>query len=84
MSSSTEWRDITYRETFEREMRGLQRRRDSDPALKIGDIEGTLRHLYILDGADQGGRGGVQDLTVAATIAAYELFIAGWKTEPVP
>ena len=81
MGSSTEWRDVTYRETFEGELRGLQRRRESDPALTVGDIEGTLRHLYILDGADHDGRGGVQDLTMAATIAAHEHFIALWKTE---
>ena len=81
MASSTEWQDITYNETFEGELRGLQRRRAGDPALTVGDIEGTLKHLYIMDGADQGGRGGVQDLTMAATIAAYEHFIAAWKAE---
>jgi len=83
MGSSTEWRDVTYRETYEGELRGLQRRRDSDPVLTIEDIEGTLKHLYILDGADHDGRGGVQDLTMAATIAAYECFIVQWKSESV-
>ena len=81
MSSSTEWQDITYNKTFEGELRGLQRRRACDPALTVGDIEGTLRHLYIMDGSDQGGRGSVQELTMAATIAAYERFIAAWKAE---
>ena len=79
--SSTEWRDITYKETFDGEMRGLQRRRAADPSFTVEDIEGTLRHLYMTDGSDQGGRGGVQDLTMSATIAAYENFIASWKAE---
>jgi hypothetical protein len=32
-----------------------------------------------MDGNDQGGRGPVQDIDLAATIAAYERFIAEWK-----
>jgi hypothetical protein len=78
---STEWRDVKYTETFEQETRGLQRRRESDPACTVGDLEGMLRHLYIMDGADWGGRGDVQDTIMAATIAAYERFIAQWKAE---
>jgi hypothetical protein len=80
LRTSTEWQDVTYRETFEGELRGLQRRRESDPALTVEDIEGTLKHLYIMDGADWLGRGGVQDQTMAATIAAHEQFIAEWKS----
>jgi hypothetical protein len=81
MSSSVEWRDIKYGEVFEEELRFLQRRRDSDPFCKVKDIEGVLQHLYIMDGADWYGRGDVQDITMAATIAAYEHFIALWKAE---
>ena len=78
MGSSTEWRDIKYMETFEQELRGLERRRASDPSLTLGDIEGTLKHMYIMDGANQDSMG-VQDATVSATIAAYEHFIAEWQ-----
>jgi hypothetical protein len=81
MGVSEEWRDITYAETFEEELRGLERRRRADPDCKIGDLEGILKHLYIMDGADWGGRGDVQDTVMAATIAAYERFIAQWKSE---
>jgi hypothetical protein len=81
MALSEEWRDIKYTETFEEELRGLERRRAADPNCTVADIEGTLRNLYIMDGADWGGRGGVQDVTMAATIAAYEHFISGWKAE---
>ena len=81
MSSSVEWRDKKYNETFEEELRFLQRRRDSDPLCTVKDIEGVLHNIYIMDGADWSGRGDVQDVTIAATIAAYEHFIAQWKAE---
>jgi len=79
MDSSQKWQDVKYTETFEEELRGLERRRAADPNCTIADIEGTLKHLYIMDGADWGGRGGVQDIIMAATIAAYEHFLADWK-----
>ncbi|MDR0600863.1 MAG: hypothetical protein LBG42_00640 [Treponema sp.] len=81
---SIDWRDITYRETFEGELRGLMRRRESDPSCTVQDIEGILRHLYVLDGSDWAGRGDLQDVVMAATIAAHEHFIAGWKAELTP
>ncbi|MDR0316721.1 MAG: hypothetical protein LBH97_07470 [Treponema sp.] len=81
MGISTEWQDTTYTETFEEELRGLERRRAAEPNCTVADIEGILKNLYIMDGADWGGRGGVQDANMAATIAAYERFIAQWKTE---
>ncbi|MDR2070392.1 MAG: hypothetical protein LBP81_03105 [Treponema sp.] len=81
MSVSVEWRDVKYDEIFEQELLGLKRRREADPGCTVADIEGTLQHLYIMDGADWYGRGCVQDITMAATIAAYEHFIAQWKSE---
>jgi hypothetical protein len=79
MGASVEWRDIKYQETLEQELRGLERRRESDPNCTVKDIEGVLQHLYHMDGADWVGRGEVQDIIMAATIAAYERFIAEWK-----
>jgi hypothetical protein len=79
VASSVEWRDKKYDEIFEQEIRGLERRRLSDSACTVEDLEGVLQHLYIMDGADWYGRGSVQDITMAATIAAYEHFIAQWK-----
>jgi hypothetical protein len=81
MSSSTEWQDRKYTETFEDELRGLERRRAVDPNCTIADIKGILEHLYIMDGQDWLGRGGVQDAVMYATIAAYEHFIADWQAE---
>jgi hypothetical protein len=79
MGESDNWRDLKYQETFDQELRGLERRRAADPTCTVEDIEGTLKHLYIMDGADWGGRGELQDLVLNATIAAYEHFIAEWK-----
>lgn len=77
--ASVAWRDVKYAEVFEQEIRGLRRRRESDPGCTVRDLEGTLQHLYHMDGADWAGRGEVQDIIMAATIAAYEHFIAEWK-----
>ena len=79
MNSSVEWKDVKYEEVFEQELLGLERRLKHDPACTAADIEGVLEQLYIMDGADWGGRGEVQDIIMAATIAAYEHFIARWK-----
>ena len=79
--NSIEWQEIKYRETYDQELRGLERRKQSDPGCKIDDLEGTLKNLYIMDGADQGGRGPLQDIIMSATIAAYEHFISSWKQE---
>jgi hypothetical protein len=79
MGGSVDWREIKYGETFEQEVRGLTRRRESDPDCGVEDLEGVLLHLYRMDGSDWAGRGEVQDIALAATIAAYEYVIAQWK-----
>jgi hypothetical protein len=81
MASSVDWRDVKYQEVFEQEIRGLTRRRALDPACTVEDVEGVLQDLYHMDGADWAGRGEVQDVAMAATIAAYEYIIARWKAE---
>jgi hypothetical protein len=81
MSSSVDWRDKKYEDVFEEELRFLLRRRESDPLCAVKDIEAVLKQLYIMEGADWYGRGDVQDITMAATIAAYEHFVAQWKAE---
>jgi len=80
MALSKEWQDIKYKEVFDQEIRGLKRRCENDSSCKIQDLEGILNNLYIMDGADQGGRGALQDTVMAATIAAYEDFISSRKS----
>ncbi|MDR2397317.1 MAG: hypothetical protein LBD74_00995 [Spirochaetaceae bacterium] len=79
MGESVDWQERTYHETFEAEVRGLERRRAADPDCTVTTLEGVLQHLYHMDGADWGGRGDVQDITLAATIAAYEYTLAQWQ-----
>jgi len=81
MGKSEEWRDKKYNEIFEEETRGLGRRRQSDPSCTPEDLQAILKNLYIMDGADQGGRGDLQDTIISAQIAAYEHFIAQWRAE---
>jgi hypothetical protein len=76
-----DWRERKYSETLEGELAGLAARRKIDPSFTIEDAEGTLRHLYIQEGNDQGARGPLQDTVIAATIAAYEQFIDAWRKE---
>ncbi|MDR2446771.1 MAG: hypothetical protein LBD58_05720 [Treponema sp.] len=75
-----DWRELKYNETFEQEARGLERRR-ALTACAIEEIESLLESLYKLDGDNWIGRGEVQDIIMAATIAAYERFLAEWRAE---
>ena len=45
MNTSVEWRDVKYNEIFEQELRGLERRRKSDPHCTAADIEGVLQSV---------------------------------------
>ncbi|MBL8967717.1 MAG: hypothetical protein JNG85_11970 [Spirochaetaceae bacterium] len=78
---ATDWRDEKHDEVFGSTLTGLERRRKSDPSFRLADAEGTLAHLYVQDGNDQGGRGELQDIVLGAMIAAHEHFIAEWKRE---
>lgn len=81
MSETGTWIDEKFRQVFEEETRGLERRRSHDSSCTIADLEGVLKNLYIMDGNDWVGRGQVQDTTLSATIAAYERFIEQWKKD---
>jgi hypothetical protein len=79
--ASMDWRDRAYEESLEASLRGLEERRRIDPSFALEDAEGTLRHLYILEGNDWCSRGMLQDAVIAAQIAAHEEFIEAWKKE---
>jgi len=81
MALSVEWQKIKYEEVFEQEIRGLERRLANDPYCKAEDLQAILKNLYIMEGADIGGRGTLQDIILAATIAAYEHFIENLKAK---
>ena len=81
MSETTEWEDITYKQVFDEETLGLERRKAYDGNLSIVELENILQSLYINEGNNYGGRGPVGDIMMSATIAAYERFIGEWKRE---
>lgn len=81
MSETTEIIDEKYRHVYDEELRGLERRWANDKQCTIADLEGILKALYVHDGNDWTGRGQLQDAVVAATIAAYEHFIAEHKAD---
>ena len=72
---SADWQEAAYREAYEKEILGLKRRLASDPLCSAEDLEGILKSLYIMDGSDWLGRGEVQSINLAASIAAYETII---------
>jgi hypothetical protein len=73
---SENWKERKYRETLEEELRGLERRLAHDPRCTPEELEGALKHLYVMSGADWGGRGEVQNISLDAAIAAHEQIIA--------
>jgi len=81
MPESVDWEEKKYQEVFDDETRLLVRRRMSDVDCTIDDIRGMLEALYVLDGNNIDGRGVVQQISLSATIAAYEAFIHQWQKE---
>ncbi|MFI3258140.1 MAG: hypothetical protein R3Y36_07585 [Spirochaetales bacterium] len=81
MNETITWLDNTYRQAFEEETRGIERRRQHDPNLTPEDIQGTLNTLYVQQGNNSDGRGSFADAVLSATIAAYEMYIEKWKNE---
>jgi hypothetical protein len=67
--------DDVYERIYKEETLGLQRRLQSEPNLSPEDIEGMLKTFYEFDGQDLLGRGEIQSVNIAATIAAYEDFL---------
>jgi len=79
--SSIDWKDKAYDDAYAQTLSSLERRRADDPSFGIDDARGILKHLYVQDGNDWVGRGELQDLLLAATIAAHESLIAAWERQ---
>lgn len=73
MGEVDSWENEKFREVFEDEMRGLNRRMERDTSCSIEELEGILKSLYTLSDVNMEGR--VQEIVLQATIAAYESFI---------
>jgi len=79
--TSTGWTQTTYDEAFESTLASLRKRRLDDPGFTAADARGILRHLYVQEGNDQGGRGGYQDAMLSGMIHAHERFLSEWDGE---
>jgi len=76
MSESTALFEERYKQIYEEELRGLERRCAHDGTCDSKELSGVLKALYVREGNDLEGRGQLQDAALSATIAAYEHFIA--------
>ncbi len=79
MSESVDWEAEKFKEVFEDELRVLNRRIQHNRNCTLQDIQGTLDSLYILEGNNLSGRSKVHEISLSASIAAYEQFIEDWK-----
>ncbi len=81
MAETMDWEDEKFKEVFDDEIRVLNRRILNDKNCTLEDIQGTLDSLYILEGNNMSGRSKVNEISLSASIAAYEQFIDDWKNK---
>jgi hypothetical protein len=78
-SMMNDWRDKLYEEVFEATCAQIEQRRTHDKAFGPADLRGLLETEYVALGNNWVGRGEVDEITRAATIAAYEHLLATWE-----
>ncbi len=76
-----ELREQKYDEVFEAMYRYLEQRRRADPAFDIKRLEELLEATYFLQEDDWLGRGMLYEIKMAATVAAFESYLAAWREE---
>lgn len=72
-----DWRDEIYEAHFEKALTRLRNRKDDDPDFDAEKIRRELEFAYIEQGNDWVGRGEIADISLNASIAATEAFLAG-------
>ena len=76
-----DWKDQHYDEVFEGVCLHLEQQREENPQFTREHLEGLLEALYVDEGNDQLGRSEPVKIKNAATIAAYEHFLAEWPAD---
>ena len=76
-----EQREKKYNEVFEAMYRYVEQRRRDDPAFNITRLEDMLNAAYFRQGDDWLGKGVLYEIKMAATVAAYESYLAVWREE---
>jgi hypothetical protein len=79
--NSENMRERHYQETYDATIAQLTIRRRLDQNFTIDECQKHLQTEYINQGNDWVGRGSLQHIVQEATIAAYEAFIAEWRSE---
>jgi hypothetical protein len=74
-----DWEEVFYEKIFDAVCQLIAERKKRDSEFTKDELERQLEHLCILEGQDQGGRGPVGDLDLAATIAAMQHMLAEWR-----
>lgn len=75
------WDDELYDEIFGSMLQFLTKRRDGDPTFNKEVLSEMLTSEYRKQGDCWAGKSPVQDITEAATIAAFEHFLAHWDDD---
>jgi hypothetical protein len=74
----TSWENELYDEIFDAMLRYLTQRRGHDPEFAPSILKEMLSSEYKKQGDCWAGKSPVQDITEAATIAAFEHYLAHW------
>jgi len=71
-----DWREKKFNEIFENVCAGIEWRMKNDQSFSVKHLEESLKSLYIQEGNNWDGRGEVAEVTLTATIAAFEHMLA--------
>ncbi|MCT4565321.1 MAG: hypothetical protein N4A68_13540 [Maledivibacter sp.] len=77
----TDYKEEKYNNTFESIYGYLKRQKEDSNNYSVRDLEKFLESLYANEGNNWTGRGEHKEISLAATIAAAEVFLTEWKNE---
>ena len=81
MGEMESWEEELFQRVLESRLLLLEERRRKDPDFSVEDVEKVLSDSYRRQGLGWAGKSPVQEITEAATVAAYEIFLSRWKEE---
>ncbi|PIE97741.1 MAG: hypothetical protein CR988_06730 [Treponema sp.] len=81
MCKTVDWQDEKFSKCYDEEFSFLCRRMENDSSCTIEELEGILESLYVIDGNNVSGRSSVAQISLSASIAAYEAFIYKQKNK---
>ena len=78
MSATEKWKEDLYNEVFRSRLEYLRKRRENDSSFDMEVMDEILDAEYKKQELAWAGKSPIQEITEAATIAAYEHFKAEW------